>query len=306
MKKIKKEIVYISLAILACVLWSTAFAGIKIGYRYMKAPFTFAGLRFMIAGIILLPFVYSKDFFIEIKRNFRIIIFVALMQTFITYAIFYFALTFVGGALAAITIGAGPVVVAIMSHFMMPDEKITRKKIVTLIIGILGIIMVVLSTKPMTIIGLKESLGVLLLLASSIIMGLVNIKIAKYKKGINPVLLNSNQMFLGGLLLFVLGNIVEGGQNYIQNFIFYIALLWLALVSALGFSIWFYLLSKKEIKVSDLNMWKFIIPVLGAILTWILIPGESANFYSIIGMLLIVFSFIFYYKKTKVLGKMYI
>lgn len=300
LEKMKKEQYYIILAILACVLWSTAFVTIKLGYQYMNAPFTFAGLRFMLAGLILIPFVYSKKYFLEIKKNYRLIFLLAILQTFISYAIFYFALSFVGGAVAAITIGSGPVVVATMSHFMMENERMVRKKFISLLMGVVGIILIVISTKPMTALGLKETLGVLLLLLNSIIMGFLNIKIAKYKKSINPIILNSNQMFLGGLCLFIMGNIVEGRQNYILNINFYLALIWLAIVSALGFSIWFYLLAKKEVKVSELNMWKFVIPLLGAVLSWAIMPNESANGYSILGMLLISISFIYYYKKDRI------
>jgi drug/metabolite transporter (DMT)-like permease len=42
-------------AIIACLLWSTAYAGIKIGLQY-DTPFHFAGVRFLISGLIILPF----------------------------------------------------------------------------------------------------------------------------------------------------------------------------------------------------------------------------------------------------------
>ena len=55
----------IFLAIIACLLWSSAFAGIKIGLRY-TTPLQFAGIRFMLAGLLILPFcgdlsVYLRD-----------------------------------------------------------------------------------------------------------------------------------------------------------------------------------------------------------------------------------------------------
>jgi drug/metabolite transporter (DMT)-like permease len=41
--------------IIACLLWSTAYAGIKIGLQY-DTPFHFAGVRFIISGLMILPF----------------------------------------------------------------------------------------------------------------------------------------------------------------------------------------------------------------------------------------------------------
>ena len=43
-------------AIIACFLWSTAFVGIKIGIPY-TTPLNFAGVRFVLAGVITLLFV---------------------------------------------------------------------------------------------------------------------------------------------------------------------------------------------------------------------------------------------------------
>lgn len=45
----------IALAILAWLLWSTAFAGIKIGLT-SSALLSFAGTRFMLSGLMLMPF----------------------------------------------------------------------------------------------------------------------------------------------------------------------------------------------------------------------------------------------------------
>jgi drug/metabolite transporter (DMT)-like permease len=44
------------------------------------------------------------------------------------------------------------------------------------------------------------------------------------------------------------------------------------------------LLKKPGVKVSDLNMWKFLIPVAGAILAWTILPGESPDLLSVLGM----------------------
>ena len=50
------------------------------------------------------------------------------------------------------------------------------------------------------------------------------------------------------------------------------------------------LLKRPGIKVSDLNLWKFLIPLFGAVLSWLLVPGEEAHLLSIIGMIIIAIS----------------
>ena len=82
-------------AILACFLWSTAFVGVKIGLRYSK-PLSFAGIRFIISGLILLPFCGNIFSYISIvRRNFRTIALTGVFQTFILYYFFYTGMTMV-------------------------------------------------------------------------------------------------------------------------------------------------------------------------------------------------------------------
>ncbi len=292
-----KKSFHLPLAILACFMWSTAFVAIKIGYKYMSEPFNFAGMRFLIAGLILIPFSWRKGFYRQIRENIKLIIYVTLFQTFIGYALYYVAMSFVGGAIASIVIGSGPLISALLSHYMMENDKLSKEKMVTLTFGILGVVIIMINTKPTTKVGLLELLGILLLLGNSILGTLVNIKVAKDKKNINPIFLSSNQMIWGGLMLLILGLIVEGSQKLNLPFEFYASLFWLSLVSAVAISIWFVLLQQKDIKVSELNMWKFIIPLSGALLSWIILPEESPNLASILGMTLILSSLILYYKK---------
>jgi len=64
----KQTITHSGLAILACLLWSTAFVGIKIGLQH-TTPLQFAGLRFFLSGILLLPFVKSRSIFFASVKN---------------------------------------------------------------------------------------------------------------------------------------------------------------------------------------------------------------------------------------------
>ena len=101
-------------------------------------------------------------------------------------------------------------------------------------------------------------------------------------------------MFVGGIFLFITALIVNGTPNIPKSPVFYAALLWLSFISAAAFSIWFILLKRKNVKVSDLNVWKFIIPIFGALFSWILIPGEYPEFITILGMLIAAFSILMY------------
>jgi drug/metabolite transporter (DMT)-like permease len=63
-------------AIIACLLWSTAYPCIKLGLQY-DTPLHFAGIRFIISGLMILPFtVRPKEFVKMVRENQNVVIIV--------------------------------------------------------------------------------------------------------------------------------------------------------------------------------------------------------------------------------------
>ena len=60
-------------AIIACVLWGSAFAGAKIGLQYAE-PIFLSGIRFTLAGLMLVPVMFFRkiDFITEIKKHWQL------------------------------------------------------------------------------------------------------------------------------------------------------------------------------------------------------------------------------------------
>jgi drug/metabolite transporter (DMT)-like permease len=286
----------VALAILACLLWSTAFAGIKIGLRYTD-PFCFAGVRFMLAGLLLVPFWWrqNRDKARMIRENLKLILLVSFFQTFLLYGLFYFGITLVSGAVTAIIVGASPLVAALLAHYCMGNDTLTPAKVASLSLGIAGVAVLCLSREPWSSpAGLKELGGIILLLLSTVSSVYGNILVAREKRSMEPVMLNSIQIFLGGLLLFILSLPLEGLPRRILPLEYYAVLLWLAALSAIAFSLWFVLLRRPGIRVSEVNIWKFIIPVFGAVLSWLLLPDESPTASAVTGMACIALSIILF------------
>jgi drug/metabolite transporter (DMT)-like permease len=250
----------------------------------------------MISGLILLPFCGGLSvFFKEVTSQIRTVLLVSLFQTFLLYALFYTGMTMVSGAFSAIVIGSSPLVAAIMAHFFMQDDKLNIRKVSFISLGIVGIAILSISKNPWTTTGTyTEFLGILILLASTVSSAAGNVVVARNNRKINPLVLNSSQIFIGGLCLFAISIPVEGVPTTTYPMEFYLSLLWLSMLSAVAFSIWFALLKKPAVKVSALNVWKFIIPVFGAILSWLMLPGESPELVSVIGMALVATSIVLF------------
>lgn len=285
-------------AIIACILWSTAFPVIKIGLLYCE-PLPFAGARFIISGSMLFLFVViiNKRMNISLTLSFRqwkTVFYVSVYQTVLLYALFFIGMTYVSSAVSAIIIGSSPLITAFTAHIITHDDKITKSKLACIITGTVGIVIITLNKSPLGQGSFTQMFGIFILILSSISSAIGNIIVSKDKQTINPILLTSYQMIIGGLALLALSIIFDGIPPLVEEPTFYFALLWLAFLSAVAFSIWFWLLQKPEVQVSELNIWKFIIPVLGVVLSWILIPEEHTSLIILIGMLIVALSVLLY------------
>ena len=274
-------------AILACILWGSAFAAAKIGFEYME-PMRLSGVRFTLAGLMLFPILFFKK--ISLKETFihwKFILFFAFLQSFLQYGLFFMGLNKVPAATSAVIVGAGPLFIAIMAHLFMKNDQITPRKILSILFGLSGVIFISVTKGDFNGSGKEFYIGIALLIVSNIIGGSTNIFVAKYKGNINPIALTAFANLLGGLLLFVCSLFAEENKNMGYPTNFWLALIWLAFIPAAGFSIWYTQLQKPNVKVSELNMWKFVIPITGAILSWILLPNETPNVYSVSGIVII-------------------
>lgn len=272
-------------AIIACLLWSSAFVGIKLGLPY-TTPLQFAGIRFFLAGLLVLPVAvyYNPHILSVVRSHAAFLIFLAFFQTFLQYALFYTGIDKVPGSVGAIVIGSGPLFIAVIAHYFMPGDQLNLKKGLIILLGFSGIVLVSFGRNE----GIEGSLrliGILLLIGNNIISGFTNVIIAMEKKKIPPLVLSASSMIIGGLALFLFSIPVEGLDLSVKPLPYYLSLGWLTLLSAIAISIWVILLKRPGVVVSDLNLWKFLIPVAGALLAWAILPDEYPDILSVIGMI---------------------
>ena len=281
------------------MLWSTAYAGIKLGLQF-DTPFHFSGVRFMLSGLMILPFTVKPAIFVRmVLENWKVIAWVTLLQFLVNYSLFYHGLNLVPGALGAVIYGAQPLIIAVVAAVMHKDDKLTREKFITILFGISGVILISVGRQAFKLGTTLELLGVAMLLAGNVATGVSNVIISIRGKNVNPFVLSSTSLFFGGLLLYLISIPAEGMPKGPKPAEYWMILLWLSFMAASAFSIWFKLLQRPGVRVSELNLWKFITPVAGAGLSWLLIPDEHPEWLTICGIIIITVSLIVYYKDSK-------
>lgn len=271
------------LAIIACLLWSSACVGIKIGLKY-HTPFQFAGIRFFIAGAMILPVIGNwSRLWKETKENIGFVILIAFLQVVIQYSLLYTGLNILPASISAMVIGASPLFVAVIAHFVIAAEPMSSKKLISILLGIIGVI--IISLRKQLPSGAEIALpGIFILLLNNLVAGISNVVIAVKKQSISPLVLTSSSLMIGGLSLFGISIPIEGLSDMHFPTEYYVALGWLSFLSAAAISIWNTLLRRSGVKVSNLNIWKFLIPVSGAILSWSILQNESPDWLSLTGM----------------------
>lgn len=285
MKNLLRQTVF--LAIFASLLWSSAFVGVKIGLKY-HTPLQFAGVRFLLAGLILLPVIGNmKRFVKEVRASFLFVLLVAFLQVVLQYTFFYMGVNLVPASISAMIVGSSPLFVAAVAHFSIKTDRLSWIKVFSILLGISGVAVITLGRRSLPSGAEIAFWGVVFLILNNLSSGISNVVIASRRNSVSPLVLTSSSLILGGAEMILISLPVEGLPKQSFPFDYFIALIWLSFLSASAVTIWNTLLQRPEVKVSELNIWKFLIPVSGAILSWLILPNESPDLISVLGMCLI-------------------
>lgn len=298
----KKGILY---AVLASVLWAIVNPFIKQGLGYGFTPMNFAGIRFIVVGVILLAYTWHRGMWAEIVRHRRLFGNLVLINMFLGYSAFYFGVDSVSGAISSIVMGLTPLINVLLAHLLASNDKLNRYKVLSLLVSLMGLLLIVGTGGDGRPLDWRGIGGIVLLLACIVFQGYSAITVSEERGKVDPVFLNAVQMFFGGLMIYGVGVAAEGFQPFwAKPAGFYLSLGVLVFISVFAFSFWFIALRSAGTKVSDLNMCRLINPVLGAVLSWIMLPGEYPRFSTVAGMAIIVGSLVIYFKGEQLMRRL--
>ena len=274
-----KAIVLVLVALFCCALWGSATPAIKTGYKLLEVEgvasiMLFAGMRFTLAGIftiIIFSIARRKVLYPKLENIPRVLT-VSAFQTVIQYIFFYLGLAYTTGVKGTVTSGSGAFFAVIIASLIFRQEKLTVKKVLACVIGFAGIVVInfnglTLTDDPMDI------LGVVFVLLSTISSSFSSVLIKRYSKYEDPVTLSGYQFIVGGIFMSIVG-LIFGGKVSLDSTGGVLVLVYLALLSALAYSLWGLLL--KYNPVSRVTVFNFMTPVFGVLLTMLFLPGENS------------------------------
>lgn len=277
-------------------LWSTSFVIIKIGLIEIP-PLTFAGLRYVLAFICLLPFVFRKDRVTEIKKldvkSWIKLILLGFMFYSFTQGAQFVGLSLLPAVTVSLLLNFTPIIVAVMGIFLLA-EKPTALQWSGAFLFIIGILTYFY---PVDLSG-GETLGILAMIigvlanAGSAILG----REVNRSRKVDPLTVTVISMGVGAIFLLIAGLIVQGLPSIcLTNILF---LVWLAVVNtALAFTLWNLSLRTLTAMESSIINGTMLIQI--AILAWIFL-GEAISMKEAAGMLIAAIGALLVQLKRKV------
>ena len=257
-------------ALVSCALWGSAIPCIKLSYALFGIDtgnpgslLLFAGLRFALAGgLVLLAGSFLEHRPLLPRRgDWPSILKVSLFQTALQYLCYYLALRYTSGVAASILVGANSFFAILIAALLFRMERLTAPKLAGCIVGFAGVVVSQLGA------GFQLSFsfrGEGLILLSALSAAVSSTLIRRYSARVSPVLLSGWQFLLGGAALALAG-LGLGGRWGAVSPASVGMLLYLALVSAVAYTLWGCLL--KYNPVSRVTIFGFLTPVFGVLLS---------------------------------------
>lgn len=304
-----KKYTTIVLALICCILWALVFPILKLLYLELNiddnaAKLTLAGMRFFMAGILVLLYyvmVYRHFPKINSIQLFGKLSVLGLFQTSLLYAFFFIGTSNTSGIKSSVLSQSSIFFVAILAHVLLRDDKINLKKGIALLLGILGMFVININHLESYSDLMSFTLaGEGYLLISGLFGAIGTIIAKKLGSSCNAILMNGWQMTIGGGVLITIGLFAYGRLIKFPNVYSVILFLLLILISAIAFTLWFNLL--RYVKASEITVFKFTIPIIGALSSAIIIPGETMSVYVLLGLILVSYGIYYCNKRPKKVG----
>jgi O-acetylserine/cysteine efflux transporter len=266
------------MVVLLCIVWGFNWVVMKEA-NTVFSPVLFAAYRFGLGALVLFIIAYFKKTPFPDKRDLKWYLLCGILQTTYFNMAIQISLNDMSAGLTSVFTFSMPLWFTLMAHFWIPDEKLTLRKMVGVLLGILGLFFAM-------DISWGGSISTLLLaLSSGISWAVSNVIIKQKLKHSDNLQFTTWQMAFGaiGLFLFSLGFENQSAQWGVMP-VLYVAFAGI-IASALAFLLWFYILSNMEASKASISL--LLVPVVG-IISGCLVLHEALKITTTIGILFVL------------------
>lgn len=256
-------------ALTAALVWGWAYPLIKLGFAEFRitpdmtgSKMLFAGIRFFLSGLIILAVAarLRRPFSLRKLSDSWFVVAFALINTTFHYAFFYFGLSHSDGSRAALLNSMGVFLVVILACIFFKSDKFTLKKMVGVVIGFTGILVLNLGNAQE---GSGFSwLGDGMIILNALCSAFASLLTRGLSKRVDVFVGTGYSLAVGGALLIIPG-LLMGGTLPVITPLGIVYLILLIGISTTGFTLYNKLLSCNP--VGKVAIYNSLIPIIGAV-----------------------------------------
>ena len=132
-----------TLMLLTAIIWASAFVAIRVAVPE-AGPFWLAAIRVGLGFVVLLPYaIWRGMVWPASRRQWSLIGGMAVLNIVIPFCLIAWAGKTLDAGVLSLLMGTGPFLALIGSHIMTDDDRLTPRKLVSVILGFAGILIVV-------------------------------------------------------------------------------------------------------------------------------------------------------------------
>lgn len=289
----KKVVFYI---IISAFLFGTMEVVLKVAGNDLDA-FQTTFLRFIIGGIVLLPpaILEIKKYNTKISfKDFLYILMLGVICVPASMTIFQLGIMSSNASTAAVIFCINPMFTVICAHFLTKDDKFTKGKVASIIVGSVGIIMMI---RPWDIQEGNTVKGAILLLIASALFSLYSVLGGKSVGRIGTFAQTSFSFISGAIVLLVI--LLITGKPVIEGIGDNLPIILYLSIVITGGGYLFYFLAIKSSNATTGSIVFFIKPVIAPVIA-VIVLSEVITWNMYVGIaLILIASYIIIREKKK-------
>ncbi len=282
-----------SFTVFICMLFGANAVAIKISLEGLGV-FTTAGIRFGIASVAIFLWARITGRSFEIKKEQILQLFVISIVFTVQLSLFYLGLSKSNASRGTLLVNFQPFFTLFLAHFFIPGDRITKRKIMGILLGFAGVAFVFLEKKG---IASDFKVGDVMILAAAFLWSCNAVYTKRIISAFKPFQIALFPMIFSVPFFFLEGVLWDHHMIAFIDSKIIGAMLYQSLVTAsFGFVVWNSLLQRYG--AVALHSFIFIMPITGVLLGG-LILGEPITINILIAMLLIVAGILITHIKQK-------
>lgn len=267
-----------------CLIWGSTWITIRFGLESLTPIFS-AGMRFLLASVFIWILMRIRNISIQTDRvAVRLYLLMGFFSFVIPFGLVYWAEQFIPSGIASVLFAVYPFFVAIFSFIRIPAEKIGFYKIIGIVLGFTGIVVIFSDSFKDNI--TDYLLGMIAVVLSGTMQAWIAISIKKFGHHLNSLSMNFLPMLIAGISMLLIGLIAEDTSIIKFDEKAVLSILYLAFFgSVITFTSFYWLL--KRVNVVILSLIAFITPIVALILGYF-IYEESLSLRHFIGSVMVL------------------